>query len=132
MRRATALIAVLAAGILIPATSAGAATKRVTVADDFFAPVELKVKKNDKIKWAWDASNTNTHNVTMKDGPKGVKKGCKKKGKDAYSPLISKCNKSGSGAIGIKFKKKMDVKGKYKFICTIHPTVMQMTVKVGK
>lgn len=131
MRRATALVAVLAAGILIPAASAGAKTAKVTVGDDFFAPVEVKVKKNDKVKWAWDPSNTNPHNVTMTKGPKGVKKGCKRKGKDAYSPLISKCNKSATGAIGIKFTKKMDVKGKYTFICTIHPT-MKMSVKVGR
>jgi len=132
LRRATALAVALIAGMLIPAAGAGAATKTVNVEDDFFAPVTLKVKKNDKVNWKWSSSNTNSHNVTLTKGPKGVKKGCKTKGKDAYSPLISKCNKSGTGAIGIKFKKKMNVKGTYKFICTIHPTVMTMTVKVGK
>jgi plastocyanin len=132
MRRVTAFIAHLAVGILIPAAGASAKTKTVTVADDFFAPTTLKVKKNSKIKWKWDPSNTNSHNVTLSKGPKGVKKGCKTKGKDAYSPLISKCNKSGTGAIGIKFKKQFDVKGTYKFVCTIHPTVMKLTVKAKK
>jgi len=132
LRRATAFIAVLVAGILIPAAGAGAATKTVGVFDDYFAPVELKVKKNDKVNWKWDSMNTNTHNVVLTNKPKGVKKGCKTKGKDAYSPLISKCNKSEAGAAGIKFKKKMNVKGTYKFLCTFHPTVMKMTVKVGR
>jgi plastocyanin len=131
LRRATAFIAVLVAGLLIPAAGASAKTKTVKVADDFFAPTVVKVKKNDRVNWKWDDMNTNSHNVTMTKGPKGVKKGCKTKGPDAYSPLISKCNKSSTGAIGIKFKKKMNVKGTYKFICTIHPTVMKMTVKVG-
>jgi plastocyanin len=132
LRRATAFIAVLVAGILIPAAGAGAKTTTVNVADDFFAPTTIKVKKNSKVKWKWDSSNTNSHNVTLSKGPKGVKKGCKTKGKDAYSPLISKCNKSSTGAIGIKFTKKMNKPGTYKFYCTIHPTVMKMTVKVKK
>jgi plastocyanin len=138
MRRTAAFIAVLVAGILIPATGNGAKPKhkaktyKVAVGDDFFAPITLKVKKNDKINWKWDATNTDTHNVQMSKGPKGVKKGCKTKGPDAFSPLISKCNKSSFGAVGIKFKKTMNVKGTYTFICAIHPTVMKMTVKVGK
>jgi len=137
MRRAVAIVAVLAAGIAVPAASAGgttaekAKTAKVKVGDDFFAPTDLKIKKNDKVNFKWLDSNTNTHNVTLSKGPKGVKLGCKTKGKDAFSPLISKCNKSGSGAIGIKFKKTFDVKGTYNFICTFHP-VMKLTVKVGK
>lgn len=132
MRRAATFAAALVVGIMIlTAGVAGAKTKTVQVKDDFFAPVSVKVKKNDKIKWSWDAMNGNSHNVTLVKGPKGVKKGCKTTGKDAYSPLISKCNKSASGAVGIKFTKKMNVKGNYKFICTIHPTVMTMTAKVG-
>lgn len=105
-------------------------TSTVKVADDFFSPTDLAIKKNDQVNWKWDASNTNTHNVVLQKGPKGVKLGCKTKGKDAYSPLISKCNKSGSGAIGVKFKKKFDISGTYDFVCTIHPTQMQLKVKV--
>jgi plastocyanin len=138
MRRAAALAVVLAVGIAVPATSSGAGsvergkhkTVKVKVADDFFSPVKEKIKKNDKVKFAWSDSNTDSHNVTLTKGPKGVKKGCPTKGKNAYSDLISKCNKSSTGAIGIKFKKKFDKKGTYNFVCTIHPDVMQMTVKV--
>ncbi len=145
IRRAAAIVAAIAvAGALValPATSGAnkhhghkphaKKTSTVKVADDYFAPTKLKIKRNTKVKFKWDASNTDSHNVVLKKGPKGVKKGCKTKGKDAYSPLISKCNKSATGATGIKFKKKFDVKGKYHFICTIHPTVMQIDIKVKK
>jgi plastocyanin len=137
VRRLTALAAVLAAGIAVPAASAGTGsadrsgtTEKVKVADDYYSPTKLTIKKNDKIKFAWLDANTNTHNVTLQKGPKGVKRGCPTKGKNAYSDLISICNKSGSGAIGIKFKKKFDKKGTYDFVCTIHPEVMTMTVRV--
>lgn len=139
MRRALAIIAaVLAAGIFVPVADAGSGaersgtTARVKVGDDFFAPVNLKIKKNDRVKFHWLDSNTDSHNVTLQKGPNGVKKGCPKHGPDAYSPLISKCNKSSTGAVGIKFKKKFDVKGTYDFVCTIHPTTMKLTIKVGK
>jgi plastocyanin len=141
MKRAGAALAVvLAAGIAIPAASSGSTdrgkskgkTYKVAVGDDFYAPSNVNVKVGDKIKWKWDSSNTDSHNVVLQSGPKKVKLGCKTKGKDAFSPLISKCNKSGTGAIGIKFKKEFDVKGTYKFVCTIHPTVMKLTVKATK
>ena len=139
-RRAAAVaVAVAAVGALaLPAVSGAdkqphpKKTSKVTVADDFYSPTDLSIKRNSKVDFKWDPANTNTHNVVLKKGPKGVKKGCPTKGKDAFSDLISKCNKSGSGATGIKFKKKFDVKGDYHFICTIHPTVMQLDVKVKK
>lgn len=139
-RRAAAIVAAVAAAgaLALPAVSGAdkhpqpKKTSKVKVADDFYSPTDLTIKKNSKVDFKWDASNTNTHNVVLKKGPKGVKKGCPTKGKDAYSDLISKCNKSGSGATGIKFKKKFDVKGDYNFICTIHPTVMKIDIKVKK
>ena len=139
LRRGLAIAAAFVAvgAVALPVASNGAdrgKTKGATVkvADDFFSPTSVTVKQNAKIKFAWNRTNTNSHNVTMTSGPKKVKKGCKTKGKDAFSPLISKCNKSGTGAIGIKFKKKFDVTGTYNFICTIHPDVMKLKVKVKK
>lgn len=136
MRRVATIAAGIAAvgALALPAvTSADPQFKKSTtvkVGDDYYSPMDLSIKQNDKIKWSWDSSNTNTHNVVLQKGPKKVKLGCKTKGKDAYSPLISKCNKSESGAIGIKFTKKFDVPGTYDFICAIHPDLMKMTVKV--
>ena len=139
MRRlAAAVVAIAAAGALaLPAVSGAdkpvfKKTSKVEVADDFYSPTNLNIKRNSKVDFKWNASNTNSHNVVLKKGPKGVKKGCPTKGKDAYSDLISICNKSGTGATGIKFKKKFDVTGTYDFICTIHPTGMQLEIKVKK
>ena len=141
MRRGLALIgtaAAFAAAAGLPASAASASSaeragsKSVDVRDDFFAPSDLTISKGTKVKFKWDKTNGNSHNVTLRKGPKGVKKGCPKKGKDAFSPLISKCNKSSTGAIGVKFTKKFDKPGTYDFLCTIHPDVMKITVKVKK
>jgi plastocyanin len=137
-RSAAAFVAGIAAvgALALPAVTSAKpqakASVTVDVLDDYFTPDEVSIKKNSKINWKWDPDNTNTHNVVLQKGPKGVKLGCKTKGKDAFSPLISKCNKSESGSVGIKFKKKFDVAGSYNFLCTIHPTVMKFDVKVKK
>jgi plastocyanin len=116
------LVAVAAAGPLssgVAAPSADTAGKKATVkvGDDFFSPASLKVKKGTKVKWKWLDSNFNSHNVTLKKAPKGVKK---------------KNFKSATGSIGIKFSKKLEKKGSYFFVCTIHSTVMTQTIKVKK
>lgn len=123
---AAALIAALS--LAMPAAGIAGKTKKVKVVNDYFAPTKITVKKNTKIAFKWDKTNLNTHNVTMKKGPKGVKKTKKPcaKGK------ITKCNKSASGSIGINFKPTFNKPGTYKFTCTIHPTVMNTTVKVKK
>ncbi len=123
---AAALIAALT--LAMPAAGVAGKTKKVKVVDDYYSPTNVKVKKNKDVAFKWDKNNLNTHNVVMKKGPKGVKKSKKPcaKGK------ITKCNMSAAGSIGINFKPTFNKPGTYKFICTIHPTVMQMTVKVNK
>ena len=130
MRRAltiaTALVALLA--LALPASGVAAKTKRVKVGDDYFAPTKVTVKKNAKVKFKWLDDNINPHNVTLKKGPKGVKK----KKKACTHGKITKCNRSASGAIGIKFTPKFNKRGKYNFLCTIHPTTMKMKVIVKR
>lgn len=89
----------------------------VKVADDFFAPDEIKIKSNTKVKFKWSADNGNQHNVTLTKGPKKVKK------KDFTS---------GTGAIGIKFKPVFEKRGTYDFYCTLHPGTMKLKVTVKK
>jgi plastocyanin len=89
----------------------------VKVADDFFSPVDVKVKQNTKVKFKWDPANGNQHNVTLAKGPAGVKK------KDFTS---------GTGAIGIKFNPVFEKRGTYDLLCTLHATVMKMKVTVKK
>ncbi|MET0128659.1 MAG: hypothetical protein ABW249_08715, partial [Solirubrobacterales bacterium] len=59
---AAGLAAIALGAVAVPATGSGQADKtvKVTVADDFFAPTDLKLKKNSSVKWVWDSSNTNT------------------------------------------------------------------------
>lgn len=92
-------------------------SKKITVADDFFSPAKTKVKKCTKVKWKWSDSNINPHNVVLTSGPKKVKK---------------KDFKSATGSIGIKFNRRLEKTGKYKFVCTIHRTVMTQTITVKK
>jgi plastocyanin len=117
---ATAVVAVCAAA-LVPATGGLAApakkTVNVTVADDYFSPVTVKIKSGSKVKYVWSDANTDSHNVKLKTGPKKVDK---------------KDFKSATGAIGINFAPKFKIPGKYHFICTLHSSVMQMDVTVKK
>ena len=130
MKRTFTVVAALIAALSLAMPAAGIAgkTKKVKVLDDYYSPTNVKVKKNKDVAFKWDGDNLNTHNVVMKKGPKGVKKSKKPcaKGK------ITKCNMSAAGSIGINFKPTFNKPGTYKFICTIHPTVMKMTVKVNK
>jgi plastocyanin len=116
---ATVAFAAVASGAAgAPTEPAKRATPKVTVADDFFAPDFVKVKKGKKVKWVWDDLNSNPHNVTLTSPkPKGVKK---------------KDFKSRTGAVNIDFAPKFKKPGKYGFVCTIHRTVMKMTVQVKK
>jgi plastocyanin len=101
-----------------PAEPAQRATPKVTVADDYFAPDSVKVKQGKKVKWVWDELNGNPHNVRLTDTkPEGVKKN------DFKSPTATV-----NQTFAAKFKKT----GKYGFKCSIHPTVMKMTVQVKK
>ena len=123
---ATALVAVLA--LATPTVGVAAKTAKVGVFDDYFSPAKLEVKKDTKVKFKWDDTNLNTHNATMNKGPKGVKKTKKPcaKGK------VTECNRSGSGSIGINFAPTFNKKGTYNFVCTIHPTTMNVKVVVKK
>jgi len=106
--------ALAATGVANP-LGKGSQPEKVKVLDDFFKPTNVKIKKNKKVTWKW-GQDFNTHNVTLKKGPKGVKK--------------SKFSSQTSSAEGFKFTKKFKKPGKYNFYCTIHPDVMKMTVKV--
>ena len=119
---ACALTATALSAVAVPASNGAPQAKRATpnvlVADDYFAPVDVTVKKDSKVKWVWDASNTDTHNVVVTSKrPKGVK----------ASELHSS-----SGSVGLKFAPKFKVPGKYEFVCTYHKSVMRMNVTVKK
>jgi plastocyanin len=118
MRKLTSALA--AAGLLaILAVSAGpasgvevhaAATKKVTIMDNFFSPKKITVSKGDRVKFYWGKNGKGTevdHDVL---GQKGTKFTGPEKAKGTYtSPKITKTTT---------------------VFCTIHPTTMKMTIKV--
>jgi plastocyanin len=118
-------IAVLAALSLIPVVAAHAATsddapvtkaatKTITIGDDFFKPKAITVKKGTTLKFEWGKNNAGTiddHNVTGVSGNKF------KSTPDTTRP---------SRPFKKKFTKNSLV------VCTIHPTVMKLKVKIKK
>jgi plastocyanin len=105
-----------------PGASASAKAPKpvtVSVADFYFGPDTVTVKKGGSIKWVWAPTNVEPHDVHLKSGPKSLKK------KSTYSTKTT-------AVTNATFKKTFETPGTYKFICTIHPTKMKMTVTVKK
>lgn len=132
MRRTwtAATIAALALGLLaVGAPGSLARTtkpKVVKVCDDLYtqnpcanqAPVAtVRVRKGGKVRWDWQP-DFDVHNVTLKKGPRGVDK--------------SKFRSQTTASSSYNFTKRFKKAGKYHFYCTIHPTEMQMTVRVKR
>jgi plastocyanin len=120
-----AVIAAVVCGAVVVPISSGASTarqakvvvKKVKVADDFFAPTKLTIKKGNQVNFVWQNTNYDTHNVTLRKGPKGVKHGK---------------FRSINAVRGIHFKKTFLTPGTYHFVCTIHPGTMNLTVVVKR
>jgi plastocyanin len=112
-----AVAAVVPAAAAVSAAAGGSKPVKVTVADDYYGPTKVTIKKGKSVKWVWNAYNTDSHNVTLNSGPKGVNRGK---------------FKSPTGTVGLHFQKQFTTPGTYKFLCTLHRTVMKMTVVVKK
>jgi len=124
LRRAVTLLAcaaTVAVALFGAATAPAAAPKpvRVTVNDFYFGPGSVTIRKNGSITWVWSELNTYPHDVHLKKGPKGLKR------KASYSTRTTATTEA-------RFHKKFVTPGVYKFICTIHPTEMKLTVTVKK
>lgn len=91
----------------------------VSVNDFYFGPSAVTIKKGGSVKWVWSALNTYPHDVYLKKGPNGLKN------KGSYSTKTTAVRKA-------HFQKTFATPGTYKFICTIHPTEMKLTVTVKK
>ena len=121
-KAAAALTAVALVGAAaIPLGGASAASKAnsktVKLVDSFYSPSTTKVKKGDKIVWKWVSTNSQSHNVTLKKAPSGVKK-------NQFSSSTARAN--------FTFKTTFTKPGNYHFECTLHPTTMQEDVTVKK
>lgn len=122
--RPAVLLAACAAAVALlwaPAAPAKPAPKPkvVTVNDFFFGPNAVTVNKGRSVKWVWSELNSYPHDVHLKQGPSGLKE------KSSYSTKTTAVTEA-------QFKKTFSTPGTYKFICTIHPTEMKLTVTVKK
>jgi plastocyanin len=126
--RALKLVAIAVVALALSGAAAAAANapakskskpKEVSVADFYFGPEKLTLKKGQSIDWVWSEANTYPHDVHLKSGPKGLKK------KATYSTKTT-------AVTNAEFEKTFTTPGTYKFICTIHPTQMHLTVVVKK
>jgi len=93
--------------------------KEVSVADFYFGPETLTLKQGQSVNWVWAETNTYPHDVHLKQGPPGLK------AKGSYSTKTT-------AVTNARFEKTFTRPGTYKYICTIHPTQMKMTVTVKK
>jgi plastocyanin len=123
-RRVVALVLGLAVATSLAAGTAvaGKLPKKppvVSVADFYFGPNEVTIHRGGSVKWIWAAANTEPHDVHLKQGPKGLK------AKGSYSTKTT-------AVTNARFEKSFTTPGTYKYICTIHPTQMKMTVTVKK
>jgi len=119
---AMALTGAVAVPVAGAATHAGNAkhksvVKKVKVADDFYSPTKMTIKVGDKVNFVWSPTNVNTHNVTLVKAPKGVNK-------KKFTSL--------DASTQFHFERKFTVPGKYHFLCTIHPTMMNFYLTVKK
>lgn len=116
---AFALSAAVATAAVAPGVLARAKPKEVSVADFYFGPEKLTLKKGQSVNWVWAETNTYPHDVHLKSGPKGLKQ------RSTYSTRTT-------AVTDAEFEKKFTTPGTYHFICTIHPTQMHMTIVVKK
>ncbi len=110
-------LVVLAAAMLIAAVpsaaddkrATAAATKGVTVGDNYFSRRSTSIRRNDRIRFKWDRTRKR-HNVAVRSGPVKFKSRTKR---GTYT-----------------YTKKFTRKGTYRLYCTIHPSSMKTTVRV--
>ena len=99
-------------GAALPAAASGpdagaSATKRVTVGDDFFRQRSVTIDSGDTVRWRWVGRNS--HNVTVRRGPR---------------KFNSSTKSSGS------YSKRLRRRGTYRYLCTVHAPSMRGKVVV--
>jgi plastocyanin len=113
-RRALPLL-VLALALVPAAAGSGASkVKTVQIHDNYYNPLNLKVKAGTTVKWVWPSDVGDTHDVNLGKHPKGVK--------PFSSALVS---------TGYAFKRTLTKPGKYVIYCSLHSD-MRMTITVAK
>ena len=106
-------VAASAAAAALPAQAGETVRKTVTINDNFYLPMQMKVKPNTVVAWKWPNDSGDVHDVKLKSKPKGAKRFW-----------------SEPAAVGYTFKRKLTVPGKYHIVCTLHEDMaMDITVR---
>jgi plastocyanin len=110
-----AFAAVAALLCAAPAGAGGPPRKSVHVADNYYHPTKLTVKKGTSVTWEWpDDIAIDVHDVKLRSAPRGVKKW-----------------QSEPASSGYRYKRTLKQPGTYKIVCTLHEE-MTMTIKVRR
>jgi plastocyanin len=112
---AVAVLAAAAAGATAPALAGSTRSKSVEVGDDFFAPTRLTVKPGMRLVFRWPSANNDSHDVKLTSAPRGVRRW--------HSPVRRS---------DYTYRRTVRTAGTYKIICTLHPTLMRLTVRVRR
>jgi len=112
-RRLGVVSVVVALALALAGVSAASKpkTRILKVGDDYYLPAKVTVKQGTKIKWSWIAGNSDTHDVRLKSGPKGVKK--------FHSQLA---------ASDYSYSRKLTVPGTYRIYCSLHKSMKETIV----
>jgi plastocyanin len=89
-------------------TAAASATSTVAVRNNRFSPGRLTIRRGSRVIWKWRDGGVR-HNVTPARGGRGSGTSSRK---------------------GHRFSKSFTRRGTFKYVCTIHPAAMRLTVKV--
>jgi plastocyanin len=104
----------IAAALVAAAPAAAPKPRKVTIADNYYAPSKLTVARETKVTWRWPGEAGDVHDVKLAKGPKGVKR-----------------FHSQPASAGFDFKRKLGKPGTYRIVCTLHEE-MRMTITVRK
>lgn len=104
------IIPALVALAALPAFAGAANAATIKVGDNFFNPTRKTVGVGTKVKFKWVGNRK--HHIVKTSGPGG------------------KIASRTTDDRGVNLAKRFGKGGTYKFICTIHPEEMRLTLKV--
>ena len=96
------------------ALATAALAANVEVADNYYAPAKLTVRRGTRVTWRWPEVAGDVHDVKLKSAPRGVRK-----------------FQSQPASSGYRFRRRLRKPGRYRIVCTLHEE-MTMTVRVRR
>ncbi len=112
-----AMLALALAGAALaaaPATAAAPKPRTVKIADNYYLPAKLKVKRGTRVTWRWPSEAGDVHDVKLRSAPRGVRK-----------------FHSQPASAGYRFRRTLKKPGRYRIVCTLHEE-MTMTIRVRR